>query len=295
VIESPEVLHLLETASLFRGISQTWLEPLLREAKIVTLMPGEKLLSPGIPIAVLNPGDCVGEMSVLVDGMVSAYVIATTRCELLTLDYNSFWSLIDGSNEAARNMLNILVQRVRQGNEVMADSLLHHDNAAGNAIIDSLTGLYNHHGMHGKFNRLLLRCMTDKHALSLIVLEVDEFEKSKVGAGDSGSDHSLRIIAQTMLTFLRPDDHAARLIGKKFAVLLVNTSLSDACITAERLRTAISRTPIVLPNGNALPPLTISAGVCEALPDDTWNTLIARADVTLEQAISAGRNRVAHA
>jgi diguanylate cyclase (GGDEF)-like protein len=105
-------------------------------------------------------------------------------------------------------------------------------------------------------------------------------------------DQSLRTIAQTMLTFLRPDDHAARLIGNKFAVLLSNLSLANACATAERLRSAISQTPIVLPDGNELPPFTISAGVSEALPDDTWNTFIARADISLEQAIDAGRNRV---
>jgi diguanylate cyclase (GGDEF)-like protein len=316
VIDSPEILRLIETAPLFRGISREVLDPLCQKARLVTLKPGERLLSPDVinehvyllisgrmsvqvtpslldePITMLTSGECIGEMSVLVDGLVSSYVIASTSCELFVIDYLSFWSLIDGSSEAARNMLNILVQRIRLGNEVIADSLVHHHSHPGSDIIDYLTGLYNYHGMHGKFERLLQRCVIDQHPLCIIVLEVDELDKPRVSAGKVLGDQSLRTIAQTMLTFLRPDDHAARLIGNKFAVLLSNLSLANACATAERLRSAISQTPIVLPDGNELPPFTISAGVSEALPDDTWNTFIARADISLEQAIDAGRNRV---
>lgn len=313
---SPEIFRLIETATLFRGVPREKLEPLFREAKLVTLARGEKLLSPNRinenvyivisgrlsvqttpsssdkPIAMLTPGECVGEMSVLVDGLVSTYVIATTNCELLVIDYASFWSLIDNSNEAARNMFNILVHRLRLGNRIMAESPLYHENFPGEDIIDNLTGLYNYHGIHRKFDRLLLRCAVGKQPLCFIVLDVDEVGKSMDSVGDSHVDQSLRTIAQALLKFLRPDDHAARLVGGRFAVLLANTPLADAFATAERLRATISDTPILLPDGSTLPPVTISAGVSEALPDDTLGTLIARADIALEQAIAAGRNRV---
>lgn len=316
MIDSPKIISLIETAAFFRGIPRELLDPLFRKAELVTLKTGDKLLSPGTinehvyillsgrlsvqmtpsnldePIAMVAPGECVGEMSVLVDSLVSAYVIATTGCELFAIDYASFWKLIDGSNEAARNMLNILVQRIRLGNELMADSLLHHDKFSGNDIIDNLTGLYNFHGLHQKFDRLLARAVVGKTPLYLLILEIDQAEKVNRGTAEPIGEQSLRTIAQAMLTFLRPDDHAARLMGKKFAVLLANSSFTDACNTAERLRAAISHTPIVLPNGSALPHCTISAGVSQALPNDTWNTLIARADVALEHAIIEGRNRV---
>lgn len=316
MINSPETFRLIETATLFRGVPREMLEPLIRKAKQVTLKQGEKLLSPDKinenvyivisgrlsvqatpssldrPIAMLAPGECVGEMSVLVDGLVSAYVIAATSCELFSIDYESFWSLIEGSNEAARNMLNILVNRVRLGNRIMADSLLHHDSFLDNDIIDNLTGLYNYHGIHRKFDRLLHRCVMDKQSLCIIVLEADVIEQAVGVAGDLHIDQPLRTIAQTLLTFLRPDDHAARLVGKKFAVLLVNTSLADAFATTERLRAILGEAPIILPSGNMLPPVTISAGVSEALPVDRLGALIARADIALEQAIAGGRNCV---
>lgn len=318
MIDSPEIQRLIEAAPLFRGVSSEILASLFRKAKLVTLKQGDKLLSPGKinehvyivisghlsvqftpsssiePIALLSPGECVGEMSVLVDGLVSAYVIATTGCELFAIDYTSFWSLIDGSNEAARNMLNILVRRIRLGNEVMADSLLLHENFPDNDIVDKLTGLHNYHGMHMKFDRLLFRTVTGNQHLCLILLEADTPETAGHGTEGPLGDQTLRTIAQTILTFLRPDDHASRLHGKRFAVLLANISPADAFATAERLRASICQTPVILPDGNTLPPVTISAGVSVALPDDTWGELIARSDMALELAIDAGRNRVAH-
>jgi diguanylate cyclase (GGDEF)-like protein len=316
VIDSPETLNLIENASLFHGIPREILTPLFKQAELLTLKQGERLLSPGIinehvyiiitghlsvqvtpsnmdePIAVLNPGDCVGEMSVLVDSIVSAYVIASTDCQLLSIDYASFWSLLNGSSEAARNMLNILVQRIRLGNEVVADSLLQHQHLPNRDIIDSLTGLFNRHGMQGKFDRLLQRCTVGKQPLCLIMLEMDEVENATSSVKDFRDEQPLRTIAQMLLTFLRPDDHAARLIGKKFAVLLANLPLADALATADRLRNTISQVPIVLPDGSSLPPFTISAGVCEAKAGENWSTLVARTNMALALAINAGGNSI---
>ena len=148
MIDAQTMIKLLDNTALFRGIPHSILAPLFKQSMQISLQKGEQLLSPGVlnehvyiiisgqlsvhltpssldePIAILNPGDCVGEMSVLVDRKVSAYVTANTDSQLLAISYSSFWGLIKGSNDAALNMLNILVQRIRAGNEVMADALL---------------------------------------------------------------------------------------------------------------------------------------------------------------------------
>jgi CRP-like cAMP-binding protein len=147
VIDVQTILALLENTALFRGISPSILGPLIKQSMQIELPQGKLLLSPGElnehvyiilsgqlsvhltpstqdePIAILNPGECVGEMSVLVDRKVSAYVMANTDCELLVISYSAFWGLIKGSNDAALNMINILVQRIRAGNEIMAETL----------------------------------------------------------------------------------------------------------------------------------------------------------------------------
>lgn len=317
MVDVPEIHRLIESASLFRGIPRDLLDQVFRQGELRNLDTGDKLLSPGSinehvyvvisgrlsvqltpsnldePVAMIGPGECVGEMSVLVDSLVSAYVIATTPTRLLAIDYASFWALIDGSNEAARNMLNILVQRIRLGNELVADSLLHREQLPDNDVIDKLTGLYNAHGIHRKFDRLHQRSRVAGQPLAVIAIEIDQ-AGGPAGTGDefSSAEPMLRTVAQALLRFLRPDDHAARMMGRKFTVLLSQLALPDAAAAAERLRIAVSKTPVELPNGKQLSPATISAGVCLSLPDDIWNVAYSRADMALEQAIQAGRNRV---
>lgn len=179
------------------------------------------------------------------------------------------------------------------GNEVIAEAQLHHDRfPARKVIIDNLTGLYNYHGMQENFVRILRLCAIAKQPLCLILLKVDEVKNASGKAGEFGDDWPLHGIAQTILTLLRPDDHAARLNGKKFAMLLPDLQFSDAYAMAERLRTTVCEIPIRLPDGSSLPPVTISAGVCKANADDIWSTLITRANQALERAIDAGRNRI---
>lgn len=319
MINSPEIIQQIESASLFRDVPREFLDPLFSKGELVSLKRGERLLSPDRlnenvyivlsgrlsvqvsptlsekPIAELSPGECVGEMSVLVDSMVSAYVIAMTDCVLFAIGYAPFWALVDGSNKAARNMLHILVHRIRLGNEVVADNILHRDSFPERNLIDGLTGLYNHHGIQEKFERLFHRAVVGKNSVCLVEIETEGLESAGDGEAGMSGDQLLRTMAQKILTFLRPDDHAARLIGKKFAVLLVDTSLTDATAAAERLRTDMGNITVVLPNGTTLPPCTISAGVCEAVPEDSWNSLLARCDTALRLAINAGGNRVATA
>ncbi len=317
MIDESTILELLDNSPLFRGIPHKFLAPVFQQGIQLSLEQGEKLLSPGIinehvyviisgelsvhltlpkldePLAILNPGDCVGEMSVLVDSIVSAYVIANTDCQLLAIGYSSFWSLIKGSNESARNMLNILVQRIRMGNEVIADTLSREDKfPAPKASIDSMTGLYSQHGMQEKFDRMLQLRIIAKKPLCLILLKIDEAKNTPARDRKLSDEQPLHTIAQTILAFLRPDDCAARLNGNIFAILQSNLPFSDVCITAERLRVTVSRLPIRLPDGSSLPPVTISAGVCKASAGDTWNTLIKSGNLALERAINAGRNRI---
>lgn len=317
MIDERKILELLDNTPLFRGIPHKFLAPVFKQSMQISLDKGERLLTPGIinehvyilisgqlsvhltqsnldePIAILNPGECVGEMSVLVDRSVSAYVTANTDCKLLAIGYSSFWSLIKGSNDAALNMLNILVQRIRTGNEAIADTLLHHDKTPDTTVvIDSLTGLYNQHGIQGKFERMLHLSSVGKQAVCLVLLQVDEAKSTPVSVSELSDDESIHSIAQTILTILRPGDCAARLNGKQFAILLSNLQLADAFAMAERLRATVCQLRILLPDGSSLPPVTISGGLSKASEDDTWSKLLAKAKDALEQAINAGRNRI---
>ena len=311
MIHAPDVLNVLKTAPLFRAVPSNLLAKNLSHSRLRTLKAGETLLVYGQandtvyiiisgrlsikskesdvePIAMLGEGECVGEMSILGDSSVSAHVIAATDCKLLTIDRSALWDLIDRSHMAAHNMLSILSKRIRLTDQVMAESLEHHYGFSGVSVIDELTGLYNRHWLHEKFERSLQRSILANKPSCLMMLEIDEFKAFSERYGQLGSDQALRSIAHTMLSCLRPGDQAGHYLGEQFAVFLPDTTLFNACIAAERLREVISQAMVVLPSGDALSSVSISLGISQVHSTDTLIGLFVRADQALQLARESG-------
>lgn len=311
---SPEILTLLETAPLFRGVPRKVLIQTLSLSRLLSLKQGDKLLTPGQlndqiymilsgrlsvqmkesrtePIAMFGEGECVGEMSILGDGHASAFVVAATDCKLLAIDQAALWALIDNSHEAAHNMLSILSRRIRVGDQRVADNLEEQQGYSGSDMVDELTGLYNRQWMDEKLGRYLQRGIANRKLSCLIMLEMDGYQEFSDKFGELGSDQALRTIAHTMLVCLRPDDQAGHHAGPQFSVFLPNTtSLADACTAAERLRAATSQATVVLPSGDALPAISISLGVSQVHLDDSLPSLFARAEEALHAAQESGGN-----
>ncbi|MFZ5522905.1 MAG: GGDEF domain-containing protein [Pseudomonadota bacterium] len=315
MIHSPEILKVLESAPLFLGIPNHLLARQLSESRLHPLAAGQVLLAPGQPnntiyiilsgrlriqsqesagepIAILGEGECVGEMSMLGDEPVSAYVVAGTDCKLLAIDHAAMWELINSSHAAAHNMLNILTRRIRNTNEIAAENLEQQHGFSGSSMVDELTGLYNQHWTQQKFERHLHRGIVGNRPSCLLLLEMDQFKEFTSRHGQLGGDQALRDVAYTALSSLRPDDQAGRHSDEKFAIFLPNTSINDASTAAERLKTTVSQSLVVLPSGDALPSITVSIGVSQARADDTLVSLFDRADDALQLARGSGGNCV---
>lgn len=313
---APDLLDFLETTPLFQGISRETLDQTLGTSTVLSLKQGHKLLTPQQtnqhvyiilsgrlsiqfddssfnPIAMFGQGECVGEMSMLGDGRATSFAIAASDCHLLAIEHASLWNLIDNSHIAARNMLRILSQRIKVSDQLMTESFETQHGYSGLEIIDSITGLYNRHWMHKELTRYVQRCLASKKLSCLLLIEMDEHQRYAGTHGELGGDQALRTIAFSILSCLRPDDMAGHYLGAKFIVFLPNTtSLESACIAAERLRTAIEKVEIVLPTGDALPPITVSTGVCQ-MKDDGLSGLLARTEDALQNAKHNGGNCVA--
>ena len=239
-------------------------------------------------VEMFGQGDCVGEMSTLLDdGQVSAYVIADTHCELLVIDRAIVWSLINDSQKTARNLLNMLVERMRVSNRIFAENMEKKNGYSKNIAIDDLTGLYSRHGMNSDFKRQIMRCNMDHEPSTLLLLEIDHFQQFNKVYGNLGADQALRNTAQNILDSMRPRDRAARYSNERFAVLLPNTSLADGHIAAERLKANVSQSNVVTPNGDILSPVTVSLGICESRASDTLEQLLMRSESALLQAKAA--------
>lgn len=311
--QSSEILNLLETAPLFLGVSHRDIIAALRKSKLVSLAKSEILLKRGeynnnfylilsgrlniqmtedsTPFALAGQGECIGEMSTLGDGFASAFVIAANECKLLAISQTAIWELIDTSHQAALNILRILSHRFSFNSRALSEPAEQQSGYTQPVMVDELTGLYNRNWMNDKLERYLQRGTVKNQQGCLVMLEMDKYQRFSEEFGSLGADLALRSIAHTMLTCLRPDDQAGHFIGPKFSIFLPNThSLQDAGIAAERLRIAISNSPIVLPSGDALPSISVSLGISQARQNDSLANLLERAMGALHQAQNAGGN-----
>ena len=163
---------------------------------------------------------------------------------------------------------------------------------------DALTGWHNRRYLQVRIGEELARAQRDAANLVCLMLDVDHFKRVNDTWGHSAGDAVLRELAQRIESQVRASDIAARYGGEEFVVILPNTDTSDGMRLAERIRLAISATPITLPDGRDTT-ITASigiAGICPGKNADDLKTmgdsLIARADVALYSAKSAGRDRV---
>jgi diguanylate cyclase (GGDEF)-like protein len=158
------------------------------------------------------------------------------------------------------------------------------------ARTDHLTGALTRRGFVEQAEREIARSRRYDRPSSLVMLDVDRFKSVNDTYGHGTGDLVLQQIAKIAETMLRPSDVFGRLGGEEFALLLPETSASEAVTVAERLRQAIADQPMSLPGGGTLH-VTVSCGI--AALNSTLGSFQAWfdcADLMLYAAKSGGRN-----
>ncbi len=163
---------------------------------------------------------------------------------------------------------------------------------------DVLTGWHNRRYLQVRLQEELARACRDSSNLVCLMLDIDHFKRVNDTWGHAAGDAVLQELAQRVEAQVRASDVAARYGGEEFVVLLPSTDNAAGTRLAERIRAAVSATPIYLPGGESVH-ITASIGIANIAPgNDTTDlktigdSLIARADVALYSAKSAGRDKV---
>ena len=155
------------------------------------------------------------------------------------------------------------------------------------ADLDALTGLHNRRFFHETLARECARAHRYDRNLALIIFDLDDFKAINDRIGHLSGDGVLAEAAERIREVVRSADIACRVGGDEFAVILPESTLSDADQLYGRLRSALSSRPV----GQA-GPLTMSAGVAELQPDDDAIAFFQRADHALYGAKEAGKGQV---
>jgi diguanylate cyclase (GGDEF)-like protein/PAS domain S-box-containing protein len=156
------------------------------------------------------------------------------------------------------------------------------------STIDDLTGLFNrrHFSEHVRS-----RAAHDDAAMAIAIVDIDHFKRINDEHGHRIGDSVLREVAQRLRRAMRSSDVISRWGGEEFCVLLgAIHDDNDMELRAERLRIAVTSTPVELSDGDPIT-VTVSVGVARARRGRRTDDLFGDADVALYEAKRAGRNR----
>jgi two-component system cell cycle response regulator len=194
---------------------------------------------------------------------------------------------ISGRELQAR--VKILLEKKKRLDELRS----HYEEALNSAVVDWLTGLYN----HGYFKRFLdleiKKSLRQRYPVTLIMIDIDNFKAMNDAHGHPTGDIILQELAQVVRRSVREVDLVARYGGDEFAVVLPYSDYSGALRVAKRIDEAI--------RSHGFPPktsvqgtrLTVSMGVA-GYPEDAVHVdgLIHSADQKLYTAKLKGKNRI---
>ena len=155
------------------------------------------------------------------------------------------------------------------------------------ATNDELTGLYNRHYIDIVVEKEIQRVEKEKQPASVLIMDIDYFKKINDTWGHPLGDSILKKTAQLAAFCTRENDSLIRIGGEEFLLFMPGAEEQEAAEVAERIRRTVEEYvhPII---GQ----YTVSVGVAQRLPGETFQELYKRADEALYEAKTAGRNRV---
>lgn len=246
------------------------------------------------------------EMTKIADAVESTGASATGNNERLRFlsselkrsaaDNPAVSALMDGVLSVAKS--------VREANEKLEKQLAHSsdevdtlrrniENIQQEAMLDPLTGIKNRKTFDLEIDRLIRSAKETGEPLALIMADVDHFKKFNDKWGHQTGDHVLRLVADVMNANIKGQDILARYGGEEFAIILPGTSLANAVMLANRIRSSVeSRRLKKRRTDEDLGLITLSMGAAILKWDDTIESIIERADECLYAAKKSGRNQV---
>lgn len=155
------------------------------------------------------------------------------------------------------------------------------------ADLDPLTRLATRRVLRDELEREAARARRYGRRLTLVLLDLDDFEAIQERLGRAAADRVLAEVGLRVRRIARGTDLACRVGGDEFAVVMPESGLEDGVRLSERVQSAVS-SPALLQVGT----LEVSAGVAELGPDDDARSLFGHADRALSRAKAEGRGRV---
>ena len=165
--------------------------------------------------------------------------------------------------------------------------------ALNSALLDGLTGLYNHIYFKRFLDLEVKRSNRHDHQTALLMIDLDDFKHINDTLGHAAGDDILKSMGKLLKKAIREIDFAARYGGEEFVVVMPYGDPESLREVGDRI--CRETAAMILPERcrSALSNITVSVGGA-LYPNEAKDAedLIEKADYMLYKAKRAGKNRV---
>ena len=180
----------------------------------------------------------------------------------------------------------------RDGRHTLEDAIREARRLRLLSTTDPLTGVWNRRHAFTVLKELLDRTQPERGAVSILVMDVDDFKQINDRHGHPVGDALLVTLSETLREMVRPGDLVARVGGEEFMVVLPRCRIDEARSIADRMNERTRE--ISVPADRERVRCTTSIGVATSTVERaTPEALYAAADAALYRAKREGKDRAA--
>jgi diguanylate cyclase (GGDEF)-like protein len=192
--------------------------------------------------------------------------------------------------QALRDSAGTIVGSVEVFSTPLANPYAGHRLVRKDDSLDPVTGLPSRRLGELHLQTLMRAVSEQASTLGVLYIDADHFKDVNDTFGHKTGDEVLRMVGQSLANGLRRGDLPVRWGGEEFLALLPGTDLAGLQSAAERVRMLSENSWIQ--KGDAQVRVTVSVGATMALPEETADDLVDRADAFMYASKKGGRNRV---
>ena len=197
--------------------------------------------------------------------------------------------LASGQEELCAGQLEMLEALRGQAAPYLSNAFLH-QKFADLAAIDDLTRLLTRRFGLLRLREEFSRAVRHGGALSVMLVDIDQFEQINDTYGHMAGDRMLRSIAGVLEANIRAEDVLCRYEGDEFLVITPGTGLVDSALLGERLRLQVEQNEVEWGEGRLSVSISVGVAAWPIARITGPEELINYADQSLYNAKESGGN-----